>query len=94
MNIEQVSESQTCSVFGHKSHLVYVQSLFWQRLATVVLNPEARASGIRTSSVFGHSLYAYDFFRHAQELHVLPKLKEHLDRFKTVEDFKVLYTVS
>ena len=32
--------------------------------------------------------------RHAQELHVLPKLKECLHRFKTVEDFKVLYTVS
>lgn len=34
------------------------------------------------------------FFRHAQELHVLPKLKEYVDRFQTVEDFKVLYTVS
>jgi len=32
------------------------------------------------------------YYRHADELHVLPKLKEQLEPFKTIEDFKILYT--
>ena len=33
------------------------------------------------------------YYKHANELHVLSKLSEHLKPFKTIEDFKVLYTV-
>jgi len=34
------------------------------------------------------------YYRNARELHVESKLQEQLDKFKTVEDFKVLYTES
>jgi len=30
--------------------------------------------------------------RHANELHVIPRLSELLEPFKTIEDFKILYT--
>ena len=33
------------------------------------------------------------YYRHAAELHVMPKLKAMLEPFKTIEDFKILYTV-
>jgi hypothetical protein len=33
------------------------------------------------------------YYKHADELHVLPKLKKLLDPFNTIEDFKILYTV-
>ena len=33
------------------------------------------------------------YYRHATELHVMPKLKAMLEPFKTIEDFKILYTV-
>ena len=33
------------------------------------------------------------YYKHAQELHVEPALKAKLEPFKTIEDFKVLYTV-
>ena len=33
------------------------------------------------------------YYRHANELHVMPKLKAMLEPFKTIEDFKILYTV-
>jgi len=32
------------------------------------------------------------YYRHANELHVIPKLNELLTSFKTIEDFKLLYT--
>lgn len=32
------------------------------------------------------------YYKHAEELHVLPSLKKMLEPFKTIEDFKVLYT--
>ena len=31
------------------------------------------------------------YYRYADQLHVLPKLKEQLEPFKTIEDFKILY---
>ena len=34
------------------------------------------------------------YYKHADELHVEPQLKAKLEPFKTIEDFKVLYTVS
>lgn len=34
------------------------------------------------------------YYKHADELHVQPQLKEKLEPFKTIEDFKVLYSVS
>ena len=34
------------------------------------------------------------YYKHSEELHVLPSLKKMLEPFKTIEDFKVLYTVS
>ena len=34
------------------------------------------------------------YYKHANELHVEPQLKAKLEPFKTIEDFKVLYTVS
>ena len=34
------------------------------------------------------------YYKHAQELHVEPALKAKLEPFKTIEDFKVLYTVN
>ena len=33
------------------------------------------------------------YYRHATELHVMPKLKDMLEPFKTIEDFKIYYTV-
>ena len=33
------------------------------------------------------------YYKHADELHVMPKLKTLLEPFKTIEDFKVLYSV-
>ncbi len=32
------------------------------------------------------------YYRHANELHVMPRLRELLEPFKTIEDFKILYT--
>lgn len=34
------------------------------------------------------------YYKHANELHVEPQLKAKLEPFNTIEDFKVLYTVS
>ena len=34
------------------------------------------------------------YYKHAEELHVQPQLKAKLEPFNTIEDFKVLYTVS
>ena len=34
------------------------------------------------------------YYKHADELHVDKKLKDLLEPFKTIEDFKVYYTVS
>ena len=34
------------------------------------------------------------YYRHSDELHVMSELKTLLEQFKTIEDFKMLYTVS
>ena len=34
------------------------------------------------------------YYKHADELYVQPKLKKILEDFKSIDDFKVLYTVS
>ena len=34
------------------------------------------------------------YYKHADELHIQPQLKEKLEPFNCIEDFKVLYTVS
>ena len=34
------------------------------------------------------------YYKHADELHIQPQLKDKLEPFKTIEDFKVLYSVS
>lgn len=34
------------------------------------------------------------YYKHAEELHVDKKLKTRLESFKTIEDFKVYYSVS
>ena len=34
------------------------------------------------------------YYKHADELHIQPHLKDKLEPFNTIEDFKVLYTVS
>ena len=34
------------------------------------------------------------YYKHADELHIQPKLEENLKKFKTIEDFKMLYSVS
>ena len=33
------------------------------------------------------------YYKHAEELHIQPQLKDKLEPFKSIEDFKVLYKV-
>ena len=34
------------------------------------------------------------YYKHAEELHIQPQLKDKLEPFKSIEDFKVLYKVN